>query len=126
MLNFYTGYNLKDVKTNQDITFSDLHTQEEIFSKVENLIKDTQAFKSGLISLKSNNPLVLEIISTLAMEEEANKNFNIFYIDKKGDKHKLYYNDRGELNDYPEGFQSVSLMVRNRFYKAVYDKMRTE
>ena len=83
MLKVYTGYNLSSIRDAVSFNFTDLTTPKEIIESVTEKVLSTDCFSDNGVELKvkTNHPLVLGVLETLAMESGNNQNLIYYYID---------------------------------------------
>ena len=80
MLKVYTGYNLSNIDDAVSINVTDLTLPSNIINKVTAIVNESNCFSenSTILKIKSNHPLVLATLETLAMESGFNHNM-IYY-----------------------------------------------
>ena len=73
MLKVYTGYNLSSIRDAVSFNFTDLTIPKEIIESVTEKVLSTDCFSDNGVELKvkTNHPLVLGVLETLAMECEV-------------------------------------------------------
>ena len=84
MLKVYTGYNLSNIRGTVHFDFTDLTPPKEIIETVTDKVLSTDCFSDNGVELKikTNHPLVIGVLETLAMESGNNQNLIYYYIDE--------------------------------------------
>lgn len=124
MLKVYTGYNLSNIDDAVSINVTDLTLPSNIINKVTAIVNESNCFSenSTILKIKSNHPLVLATLETLAMESGFNNNMIYYYLDEHGNYSSSHYEGELIIGDY---FQNEELMeLKTRFYRHFYQTMR--
>ena len=124
MLKVYTGYNLSNIDDAVSINVTDLTLPSNIINKVTAIVNESNCFSenSTILKIKSNHPLVLATLETLAMESGFNHNMIYYYIDEHGNYSSSHYGGELIVGDY---FPNEELMeLKTRFYRHFYQTMR--
>jgi hypothetical protein len=123
MITIFTGYHLETIKNKVPLYISQYDTLEETVTKVTKLLDDFKAFHNNNITIATNNVIVMDTITTLAMEHHQLDNVVFFYKDKDYVIHKMTFDDTGQLNSH-YNYKRIQLDLHNRFYKAYYAQLR--
>lgn len=124
MLKVYTGYNLGNLKGIMSFEFTDVTPPNEIIKYVTKVVNESNCFSDdGMdLEIKSNHPLVLATLETLAMESGFNHNMIYYYINEQGEYSSSHYEDELIVGDY---FPNNELLeLKNRFYRYFYQTKR--
>ena len=115
MLKVYTGYNLSNIRGTVHFDFTDLTPPKEIIETVTDKVLSTDCFSDNGVELKikTNHPLVIGVLETLAMESGNNQNLIYYYIDEFGVYSSSYY----EGDDFPN---EELITLKSRFYNHYY------
>lgn len=102
MLKVYTGYNLSSIRDAVSFNFTDLTIPKEIIESVTEKVLSTDCFSDNGVELKvkTNHPLVLGVLETLAMESGNNQNLIYYYIDEFGVYTSSYYEGEVVIGEY--------------------------
>lgn len=121
MLKVYTGCNLSSIRDAVSFNFTDLTTPKEIIESVTEKVLSTDCFSDNGVELKikTNHPLVLGVLETLAMESGNNQNLIYYYIDGFGVYSKSYYEGEVVVGDYFPNKELTDL--KSRFYSYYYE-----
>lgn len=124
MLKVYTGYNLNSLKDIRSFEFTDLTPPDEIIKIVTKVVNESNCFSDdGMdLKIKSNHPLVLGTLETLAMESGFNNNMKYYHIDTKGNYSSSHYEGELIVGDYFPNNEFMEL--KNRFYRYFYNTKR--
>lgn len=124
MLKVYTGYNISSIRDALSFNFTDLTTPKEIVEKVTEKVLSTDCFSDNGVELKvkTNHPLVLGILETLAMESGNNQNLIYYYIDEFDVSSSSYYEGEVVVGDYYPNKELTDL--KSRFYNYYYENIR--
>ena len=124
MLKVYTGYNLSSVRDAVSFNFTDLTTSKEIIESVTEKVLSTDCFSDNGVELKvkTNHPLVLGVLETLAMESGNNQNLIYYYIDEFGVYTSSYYEGEVVIGEYFPNKELTDL--KSRFYSYYYKNIR--
>lgn len=124
MLKVYTGYNLSSIRDAVSFNFTDLTTPKEIIDSVTEKVLSTDCFSDNGMELKvkTNHPLVLGVLETLAMESGNNQNLIYYYIDEFGVYSSSYYEGEVVVGDYFPNKELTDL--KSRFYSYYYENIR--
>lgn len=126
MLKVYTGYNLSNIDDAVSINVTDLTLPSNIINKVTAIVNESNCFSenSPILKIKSNHPLVLATLETLAMESGFNNNMIYYYLDEHGNYSSSHYDGELIVGDY---FPNEELMeLKTRFYRHFYQTMRKQ
>ena len=126
MLKVYTGYNLNTIDDAMSINVTDLTPPSNIINRVTAIVNESNCFSenSTILKIKSNHPLVLATLETLAMESGFNNNMTYYYIDEQGNYSRSHYEGELIVGDY---FPNEELMeLKTRFYRHFYQTMRKQ
>lgn len=120
MLKVYTGYNLSNIRGAVYFDFTDLTPPKEIIDTVTEKVLSTDCFSdNGLeLKIKTNHPLVLGVLETLAMESENTQNLIYYYIDEFGVYSRSYY--EGDVIVGAHFPNEELLNLKSRFYTYYY------
>ena len=120
MLKVYTGYNLSSIRDAVSFNFTDLTTPKEIIESVTEKVLSTDCFSDNGVELKvkTNHPLVLGVLETLAMESGNNQNLIYYYIDEFGVYTSSYYEGEVVIGEYFPNKELTDL--KSRFYSYYY------
>lgn len=124
MLKVYTGYNLGNLKGIMSFGFTDVTPPNEIIKTVTMVVNESNCFSDeGMdLKIKSNHPLVLATLETLAMESGFNHNMIYYYINEQGEYSSSHYEGELIVGDY---FPNNELLeLKNRFYRYFYQTKR--
>lgn len=123
MLKVYTGYNMSSIRDAVSFNFTDLTTPKEILEKVTEKVLSTDCFSDNGMELKvkTNHPLVLGVLETLAMESGNNQNLIYYYIDEFGVYSSSYYEGEVVVGDYFPNKELTDL--KSRFYSYYYENI---
>lgn len=124
MLKVYTGYNLRNIDDAVSINVTDLTLPSNIINKVTAIVNESNCFSenSPILKIKSNHPLVLATLETLAMESGFNNNMIYYYLDEHGNYSSSHYDGELIVGYY---FPNEELMeLKTRFYRHFYQMMR--
>lgn len=126
MLKVYTGYNLSNIDDAVSINVTDLTLPSNIINKVTAIVNESNCFSenSTILKIKSNHPLVLATLETLAMESGFNNNMIYYYIDEPGNYSSSHYEGERIVGDYFPNQEILEL--KNRFYRHYYQNMRKQ
>lgn len=124
MLKVYTGYNLSSIRDAVSFNFTDLTIPKEIIESVTEKVLSTDCFSDNGVELKvkTNHPLVLGVLETLAMESGNNQNLIYYYIDEFGVYTSSYYEGEVVIGEYFPNKELTDL--KSRFYKCYYENIR--
>lgn len=124
MLKVYTGYNLSIIRDAVSFNFTDLTTPKEIIESVTEKVLSTDCFSDNGVELKvkTNHPLVLGVLETLAMESGNNQNLIYYYIDEFGVYTSSYYEGEVVIGEYFPNKELTDL--KSRFYSYYYKNIR--
>lgn len=124
MLKVYTGYNLSSIRDAVSFNFTDLTTPKEIIDSVTEKVLSTDCFsENGMeLKVKTNHPLVLGVLETLAMESGNNQNLIYYYIDEFSVYSSSYYEGEVVVGDYFPNKELTDL--KSRFYSYYYENIR--
>lgn len=124
MLKVYTGYNLSSIRDAVSFNFTDLTTPKEIIDSVTEKVLSTDCFSDNGMELKvkTNHPLVLGVLETLAMESGNNQNLIYYYIDEFSVYSSSYYEGEVVVGDYFPNKELTDL--KSRFYSYYYENIR--
>lgn len=124
MLKVYTGYNLSSIRDAVSFNFTDLTTPKEIIDSVTEKVLSTDCFSDNGMELKvkTNHPLVLGVLETLAMEFGNNQNLIYYYIDEFSVYSSSYYEGEVVVGDYFPNKELTDL--KSRFYSYYYENIR--
>lgn len=124
MLKVYTGYNLSSIRDAVSFNFTDLTPPKEIIEIVTERVRSTDCFSDNGVELKikTNHPLVIGVLETLAMEFGNNQNLIYYYIDEFGVYSSSYYEGEVVVGDYFPNKELTDL--KSRFYKCYYENIR--
>ena len=124
MLKVYTGYNLSSIRDVMSFNFTDLTTPKEIIESVTEKVLSTDCFSDNGVELKdkTNHPLVLGVLETLAMESGNNQNLIYYYIDEFGVYTSSYYEGEVVIGEYFPNKELTDL--KSRFYSYYYKNIR--
>lgn len=124
MLKVYTGYNLSSIRDAVSFNFTDLTTPKEIIESVTEKVLSTDCFSDNGMELKvkTNHPLVLGVLETLAMESGNNQNLIYYYIDEFSVYSSSYYEGEVVVGDYFPNKELTDL--KSRFYSYYYENIR--
>jgi hypothetical protein len=124
MLKVYTGYNLSSIRDAVSFNFTDLTTPKEIIESVTEKVLSTDCFSDNGVELKvkTNHPLVLGVLETLAMESGNNQNLIYYYIDEFGVYTSSYYEGEVVIGEYFPNKELTDL--KSRFYSYYYKNIR--
>ena len=124
MLKVYTGYNLSSIRDAVSFNFTDLTTPKEIIESVTEKVLSTACFSDNGVELKvkTNHPLVLGVLETLAMESGNNQNLIYYYIDEFGVYTSSYYEGEVVIGEYFPNKELTDL--KSRFYSYYYKNIR--
>lgn len=124
MLKVYTGYNLSNIRGTVHFDFTDLTPPKEIIETVTDKVLSTDCFSDNGVELKikTNHPLVIGVLETLAMEFGNNQNLIYYYIDEFGVYSSSYYEGEVVVGDYFPNKELTDL--KSRFYKCYYENIR--
>lgn len=124
MLKVYTGYNLSSIRDAVSFNFTDLTTPKEIIDSVTEKVLSTDCFSDNGMELKvkTNHPLVLGVLETLAMECGNNQNLIYYYIDEFSVYSSSYYEGEVVVGDYFPNKELTDL--KSRFYSYYYENIR--
>lgn len=124
MLKVYTGYNLSSIRDAVSFNFTDLTTPKEIIDNVTEKVLSTDCFSDNGMELKvkTNHPLVLGVLETLAMESGNNQNLIYYYIDEFSVYSSSYYEGEVVVGDYFPNKELTDL--KSRFYSYYYENIR--
>lgn len=116
MLKVYTGYNLSSIRDAVSFNFTDLTIPKEIIESVTEKVLSTDCFSDNGVELKvkTNHPLVLGVLETLAMESGNNQNLIYYYIDEFGVYTSSYYEGEVVIGEYFPNKELTDL--KSRFY----------
>lgn len=120
MLKVYTGYNLSSIRDAVSFNFTDLTIPKEIIESVTEKVLSTDCFSDNGVELKvkTNHPLVLGVLETLAMESGNNQNLIYYYIDEFGVYTSSYYEGEVVIGEYFPNKELTDL--KSRFYSYYY------
>lgn len=120
MLKVYTGYNLSSIRDAVSFNFTDLTPPKEILEIVTERVLSTDCFSDNGVELKikTNHPLVIGFLETLAMESGNSQNLIYYYIDKFGVYSNSYYEGEVIVGDYFPNKELIDL--KSRFYNYYY------
>lgn len=124
MLKVYTGYNLNNLKEIRSFEFTDLTPPDEIIEIITKVVNESNCFSdNGMdLKIKSNHPLVLATLETLAMESGFNNHMIYYYINEQGEYSSSHYEGELIVGDY---FPNNELLeLKNRFYRYFYKTKR--
>lgn len=126
MLKVYTGYNLSNIDDAMSINATDLTPPSNIINRVTAIVNESNCFSENgtILKIKSNHPLVLAILETLAMESGFNNNMTYYYIDEHGNYSRSHYEGELIVGDYFPNQEILEL--KNRFYRHYYQNMRKQ
>jgi hypothetical protein len=124
MLKVYTGYNLSSIRDAVSFNFTDLTIPKEIIESVTEKVLSTDCFSDNGVELKvkTNHPLVLGVLETLAMESGNNQNLIYYYIDEFGVYTSSYYEGEVVIGEYFPNKELTDL--KSRFYSYYYKNIR--
>lgn len=124
MLKIYTGYNLSSIRDAVSFNFTDLTPPKEIIEIVTERVLSADCFSDNGVELKikTNHPLVIGVLETLAMESGNNQNLIYYYIDEFGVYSSPYYEGEVVVGDYFPNKELTDL--KSRFYKCYYENIR--
>lgn len=124
MLKVYTGYNLSSIRDAVSFNFTDLTIPKEIIESVTEKVLSTDCFSDNGVELKvkTNHPLVLGVLETLAMESGNNQNLIYYYIDEFGVYTSSYYEGEVVIGEYFPNKELTDL--KSRFYSYYYENIR--
>lgn len=124
MLKVYIGYNLSIIRDAVSFNFTDLTTPKEIIESVTEKVLSTDCFSDNGVELKvkTNHPLVLGVLETLAMESGNNQNLIYYYIDEFGVYTSSYYEGEVVIGEYFPNKELTDL--KSRFYSYYYKNIR--
>lgn len=124
MLKVYTGYNLSIIRDAVSFNFTDLTIPKEIIESVTEKVLSTDCFSDNGVELKvkTNHPLVLGVLETLAMESGNNQNLIYYYIDEFGVYTSSYYEGEVVIGEYFPNKELTDL--KSRFYSYYYKNIR--
>ena len=124
MLKVYTGYNLSSIRDAVSFNFTDLTIPKEIIESVTEKVLSTDCFSDNSVELKvkTNHPLVLGVLETLAMESGNNQNLIYYYIDEFGVYTSSYYEGEVVIGEYFPNKELTDL--KSRFYSYYYKNIR--
>ena len=124
MLKVYTGYNLSSIRGAVSFNFTDLTIPKEIIESVTEKVLSTDCFSDNGVELKvkTNHPLVLGVLETLAMESGNNQNLIYYYIDEFGVYTSSYYEGEVVIGEYFPNKELTDL--KSRFYSYYYKNIR--
>lgn len=124
MLKVYTGYNLSSIRDAVSFNFTDLTIPKEIIESVTEKVLSTDCFSDNGVELKvkTNHPLVLGVLETLAMESGNNQNLIYYYIDEFGVYTSSYYEGEVVIGEYFPNKELTDL--NSRFYSYYYKNIR--
>lgn len=124
MLKVYTGYNLSSIRDAVSFNFTDLTIPKEIIESVTEKVLSTDCFSDNGVELKvkTNHPLVLGVLETLAMESGNNQNLIYYYIDEFGVYTSSYYEGEVVIGEYFPNKELTDL--KSRFYSYCYKNIR--
>ena len=120
MLKVYTGYNLSNIRGTVHFDFTDLTPPKEIIETVTDKVLSTDCFSDNGVELKikTNHPLVIGVLETLAMESGNNQNLIYYYIDEFGVYSSSYYEGDVIVGDHFPNGELITL--KSRFYTHYY------
>lgn len=120
MLKVYTGYNLSNIRGTVHFDFTDLTPPKEIIETVTDKVLSTDCFSDNGVELKikTNHPLVIGVLETLAMESGNNQNLIYYYIDEFGVYTSSYYEGEVVIGEYFPNKELTDL--KSRFYSYYY------
>lgn len=120
MLKVYTGYNLSNIRGAVHFDFTDLTPPKEIIETVTDKVLSTDCFSENGVELKikTNHPLVIGVLETLAMESGNNQNLIYYYIDEFGVYSSSYYEGDVIVGDHFPNEELITL--KSRFYNHYY------
>ena len=120
MLKVYTGYNLSNIRGAVHFDFTDLTPPKEIIETVTDKVLSTDCFSDNGVELKikTNHPLVIGVLETLAMESGNNQNLIYYYIDEFGVYSSSYYEGDVIVGDHFPNEELITL--KSRFYTYYY------
>lgn len=120
MLKVYTGYNLSNIRGAVHFDFTDLTPPKEIIETVTDKVLSTDCFSDNGVELKikTNHPLVIGVLETLAMESGNNQNLIYYYIDEFGVYSSSYYEGDVIVGDLFPNEELITL--KSRFYTHYY------
>lgn len=120
MLKVYTGYNLSNIRGTVHFDFTDLTPPKEIIETVTDKVLSTDCFSDNGVELKikTNHPLVIGVLETLAMESGNNQNLIYYYIDEFGVYSSSYYEGDVIVGDHFPNEELITL--KSRFYTHYY------
>ena len=122
MLKVYTGYNLNNLKEIRSFEFTDLTPPDEIIEIITKVVNESNCFSdNGMdLKIKSNHPLVLATLETLAMESGFNNHMIYYYINEQGEYSSSHYEGELIVGDY---FPNSELLeLKSRFFSKFYKK----
>ena len=124
MLKVYTGYNLSSIRDAVSFNFTDLTIPKEVIESVTEKVLSTDCFSDNGVELKvkTNHPLVLGVLETLAMESGNNQNLIYYYIDEFGVYTSSYYEGEDVIGEYFPNKEFIDL--KSRFYSYYYKNIR--
>lgn len=120
MLKVYTGYNLSNIRGAVHFDFTDLTPPKEIIDTVTDKVLSTDCFSENGVELKikTNHPLVIGVLETLAMESGNNQNLIYYYIDEFGVYSSSHYEGDVIVGDHFPNEELITL--KSRFYTHYY------
>ena len=119
MLTIYTGHHLINQKTTHDLFISDLMDEDAVYDTTCAFL--TEHNLSNNLSIRTNNPIVIQTAITILFEKEKQNLLRIIFIDKDFTETIMTLDEYGNLTNYTPNFQ---VMIKNLLFRRIKQSQR--